>query len=126
MKVFIPIMPVPKARPRFSRNGHVYTPKQTTDFESVLRWKFKELMHDNSNFFSKALSITIKFFLKPPQSTKRKLPSVRPDIDNYAKAVLDSMNGIVFKDDCQVVQLVLSKHYDESFGIDVTVEAVEI
>ena len=37
-----------------------------------------------------------------------------PDIDNLAKFVLDSLNGIAYKDDCQVVKLVVYKLMDNA------------
>ena len=39
---------------------------------------------------------------------------IRPDIDNLAKFVLDSLNGIAYKDDCQVVKLVVYKLMDNA------------
>ena len=49
------------------------------------------------------------------------LPLVRPihpDIDNLAKFVLDSLNGILaYKDDCQVVKLVAYKLMDKNAGL---------
>jgi Holliday junction resolvase RusA-like endonuclease len=38
---------------------------------------------------------------------------VRPDIDNYAKAILDALNGVMWADDGQIVQLTASKSYGE-------------
>ena len=35
--------------------------------------------------------------------------SKKPDLDNIAKAVLDSLNGIIYYDDAQVVRLVVEK-----------------
>jgi Holliday junction resolvase RusA-like endonuclease len=38
-------------------------------------------------------------------------PKVKPDLDNVAKAVLDAINGIVYVDDAQVINLVATKRY---------------
>ena len=38
----------------------------------------------------------------------------KPDIDNIAKIVLDSFNGVVFEDDAQVYDLKVFKRYAES------------
>lgn len=38
-------------------------------------------------------------------------PAKAPDIDNIVKSVADGMNGIVWVDDSQIVELVCSKHY---------------
>lgn len=37
---------------------------------------------------------------------------VRPDIDNYQKAILDSFNGIFWHDDSQVCEVEAKKFYD--------------
>lgn len=41
------------------------------------------------------------------------MPTTKPDIDNTAKSIMDSLNGIIYKDDSQVVELVLIKKYAE-------------
>lgn len=38
-------------------------------------------------------------------------PAVHPDLDKLARAVLDALTGIVFRDDKQVVGMTLSKLY---------------
>ena len=38
-------------------------------------------------------------------------PTKKPDVDNILKAFLDAMNGIVYLDDCQVVDLHVKKVY---------------
>jgi Holliday junction resolvase RusA-like endonuclease len=44
-------------------------------------------------------------------------PTSRPDIDNFAKAATDGMNGIVYVDDAQIVRLDAQKHYAETPGL---------
>jgi len=55
------------------------------------------------------------FYLpRPPSTPKRRTrPDRRPDIDKLARAILDSLTGIVFTDDARVVQLVATKHFAE-------------
>jgi len=48
------------------------------------------------------------------------LPSVAPDLDNLAKAILDGCNGVVFEDDKQVVRLDLTKRYADRPGVAVS------
>lgn len=122
LRAFIPIDPVAKGRPRFSRGGHVYTPTTTKSYESILRWRLKDLIKQNPSIYTMALRVTIFFFLKKPDSVKRYYPSVRPDIDNYLKAVLDAMNGVVFKDDGQIVSLTVSKAYADCAGVEILIE----
>lgn len=59
-----------------------------------------------------AVAVTIWFYLPKPKTVKRDRPSVKPDIDKLARAVLDSMtNAGVWNDDSQVVELSCSKLY---------------
>ena len=73
-----------------------------------------------------ALEMEIKLYMKRPNTDFRpggRLRSalalvrpIRPDIDNLAKFVLDSLNGIAYKDDCQVVKLVVYKLMEHNCG----------
>jgi hypothetical protein len=49
------------------------------------------------------------------------MPCKKPDIDNIAKTYLDAMNGVIFVDDTQVVELHVKKVYAEKPGVDVMV-----
>jgi Holliday junction resolvase RusA-like endonuclease len=49
-------------------------------------------------------------------------PIKKPDADNVAKAFLDSMNGIVYLDDCQVTQLFVKKTYESIAKVHVLVK----
>ena len=52
-------------------------------------------------------------------------PVKKPDVDNIAKAVFDSLNGIAYKDDAQVVELSMSKYYSENGFVKVMLEEME-
>lgn len=46
----------------------------------------------------------------------------KPDSDNVAKAILDSLNGLVYKDDNQVSELLVLKRYGDENKILVELE----
>ncbi len=48
-------------------------------------------------------------------------PIGKPDLDKLTRAVLDALTGIVWRDDSQVVRLIVSKHYadDAPAGLDI-------
>jgi Holliday junction resolvase RusA-like endonuclease len=46
----------------------------------------------------------------------------RPDLDNLAKFVCDSLNGVFWRDDCLVYSVVAEKIYGDSPGTYVLVE----
>lgn len=53
---------------------------------------------------------------KTPQQAEVELmqrltPCTRPDIDNYQKLAFDSINGLIIRDDAQIVCVVVTKHY---------------
>ncbi len=126
-------LPIPKGRPRFKRAGkfiQTYTPKKTLDFEELLRSRAVEAMGDSEPLDS-PLEAFFYIRLPVPQSYSKKRskacleglesPIKRPDIDNYAKSILDAMNGVIFKDDSQVISLHITKRYDLTPGVDMMV-----
>ena len=53
------------------------------------------------------------------------LPIKKPDVDNVAKIILDSISGIVYKDDKQIVKLTVSKKYSDIPKVEVKIYNVE-
>lgn len=62
-------------------------------------------------------------FLRPKSGPGRKRPhhTVKPDIDNIAKAILDCCTGLLWKDDVQVVALNVEKAYGDRERIELAV-----
>lgn len=61
---------------------------------------------------SGALAVHITYYIKRPKTVKRKHPIVKPDLDNYDKAILDALNGLAYQDDAQIVRKLSEKCYD--------------
>ena len=51
-------------------------------------------------------------------------PTIKPDTDNIAKSILDSLNGIAYLDDKQVVDLRVRKQYSEVPGVSIWISEV--
>lgn len=51
-------------------------------------------------------------------------PTIKPDTDNIAKSILDSLNGIAYKDDKQVVSLSVKKWYAEEPSVSIWIKEV--
>lgn len=109
-KMTIPVRPVGKARPRVTKSGHAYTPDKTQLAEDNIKIYLRA---HNAHRFDGPLEVALKFSFKKPKSAPadRTFPSVKPDIDNLVKLVLDSSNGILWNDDAQVVDLHVYKRY---------------
>jgi len=125
--------PKGKGRPRFSRVGNftkVYTDKQTLTYEAMIATFAKQAM-GGSEPLKTPVSVFLHVRLPIPQSYPKKrreaclngseMPCKKPDIDNIAKTHLDAMNGVIFVDDTQVIELHVKKLYAEKAGVDVMV-----
>tara|TARA_R110000751_G_scaffold1063_1_gene4262 strand:- start:74 stop:499 length:426 start_codon:yes stop_codon:yes gene_type:complete len=109
------INPVPAARPRVSR-WSTYYPKKYTQFKKDMEALTSEL---NTTPCENLVCVSLEFMIKIPKSwsKKKRLASENTycnnnaDIDNYIKAILDSLNGVFFIDDKQVVEVFAIKKY---------------
>ena len=118
----IPGPPKGKGRPRFARVGSyvkTYTPEDTASYENLVKVMYKTSCRDTK--LEGQLRADIVCYFPIPSSTSKKkkelmiegniLHTKKPDCDNVAKIVLDSLNQIAFDDDSQVCTLVVQKRY---------------
>ena len=70
------------------------------------------------------VSVTLRFTLQKPKSMSKKVmyPAKRPDLDKLIRSVLDSLTGIFYHDDSQVVKLVAMKNYGSVPGVGIEIE----
>ncbi|EIF5083621.1 RusA family crossover junction endodeoxyribonuclease [Clostridium perfringens] len=108
-----------KARPRVCR-GHAFTPKDTVQYEKLVRDCYKQ---QDGRYLEGPIKALIIAYYKIPKSYSKKSvqairdglekPTKKPDADNIAKIILDSLNGIAYKDDSQIIELRIIKRYTE-------------
>lgn len=123
---FCPIEPVPKGRPRFTKSGHAYTPKETRDYESAVRsWLRRAYGHPRMPMGG-AIRAEYEFVLPRPKSARKRdrLSFKKPDVDNLVKAFQDacefgskSADGIalgVVENDSRVSCVSAKKRYAEA------------
>lgn len=123
-----------KQRPRYSSKTHkMYTPTKTSTFEEKVKWSFKSKYNVETELSTKPFKATIIAVFKPAESLSKKkkqelLTKVdytkKPDADNIAKIILDSLNGLAYKDDSQVSALLVLKDYGEENKIIVELEEI--
>ena len=121
LRFSIPGNAVSKQRPRIStKNGIVraYTPANTAKYEKFVA-DISRLNLINDKFLG-PVSVKLLIFLEQAKSNKDLFPVTRPDIDNYAKSLLDGMNGVVYADDSQIVDLQVQLRY----GLEARVEVL--
>lgn len=136
VEFFVPGQPVGKGRPRATvRAGRarLYTPAKTEKYEARVALFAQQAMAGRPVMAGPvALSVTALFPIPTSWPKKRQAAAragteqhtKRPDADNCAKAILDGLNGVVWKDDSQVVTLSIEKRYSDRPGVLVTVEEV--
>lgn len=123
IKFTVPGDPVAKGRARsFVRNGHVahYTPEKTARYENLVRLAAAQAMGTTAPI-EVAVCLVVRAYMPIPKSWSMKkkqaavldevLPTSRPDLDNIVKAIKDGGNGVTWRDDSQVVDLIASKRY---------------
>lgn len=97
----VPGRPVAKGRPRLGvrgRKAYVYTPEHTREYEDAVGLCARVAMV--GDVLACPVAVAIDLFLYGNR---------RIDVDNCAKSILDGMNGIVYEDDNQVVDLRVRK-----------------
>lgn len=127
----IPGQPKGKQRPKVTVQGsyaHAYTPKETANYENYVRVMYQ--INKDRVFLEGAIKAEITAYFPIPKSTGKKNRALmlagivkytkKVDCDNLAKIVLDSLNGIAYKDDAQVYELFVKKLYDEKPRVVVT------
>lgn len=120
----IPSEPQGKGRARiFNRGGRsiAMTPEKTVFYENLI----KTCYADQSGYYfgDSPLCMEITAYYSIPKSASKKKaelmkggiirPTKKPDVDNLAKCVADSINNIAYKDDSQIVEMVINKYYCE-------------
>lgn len=108
-----------KARPRMFK-GRAITPKDTVQYENWVKICYQQ---QDGRQLTGSIRANITAYYKVPKSyTKKRLQTIRegieypqkkPDADNIAKIILDSLNKIAFDDDSQVTELTILKRYTE-------------
>lgn len=122
IKIVLEGVPVAKGRPRFSRKGFAYTPAKTRSYEAALQVVAKAAMQGKEPLEGPLLATFLICMPIPKSYSKKKAqqartqqirPTKKPDIDNYVKCI-DALNGVVFKDDNQIVDMIAGKYYSDA------------
>lgn len=121
----IPGQPVAKGRPRFARRGAnmvAYTDAKTASYENLVKIAATAIMAGREPSAAPiALFIELNMQIPASWSAKRRAAAAagaicatkKPDADNILKGIKDGCNGIIWRDDAQVVRIHLSKRYSD-------------
>jgi Holliday junction resolvase RusA-like endonuclease len=126
--------PVGKQRARHRRVGNfvrTYTPAKTVDYETRIREAGRLAMGTQEPLETPVtMFLYIRTGIPKSYSKKRReaclsgqeKPTKKPDSSNILKAVEDGLNGVVYVDDCQIINHHITKVYASESGIEVMVK----
>ena len=123
LRFILPIIPTAQQRARHARTGRAYKSAAQEGNERTLEAVL--LAHKPEKPLCGPVRLSFTAFMPIPASASKKRReamqagkighTVKPDVDNLSKQLLDAMTRLRFwEDDRQVVELVARKRYDES------------
>ena len=135
IRLVIPGDAVPQLRPRFARKGSyvtAYDPEKCRNYKAYIRHLAAERYKDKP--LEGAVGVRILIHRQAPKSlskTKKAMalegalrPTTKPDIENLSKGILDALNGIVWRDDAQIVRLEIEKWYSDQPRAEIEISEV--
>tara|TARA_R100000664_G_C2751524_1_gene138809 strand:- start:34 stop:414 length:381 start_codon:yes stop_codon:yes gene_type:complete len=105
-----PISPVAASRPRVSRHGAYFAgPYKTFRSECVDIIEF--VLGPDFQPYEQPIKVDVELFIRRPKTTKLVMP--KADIDNFLKAVFDSLNKKLWVDDNIIQSVYATKQWAE-------------
>lgn len=142
----VPGEPQGKARARTVHTKYgarTFTPEKTELYENWIKTCYLQKWGDKKIRGELAIKITAYFGIpntpkKPewieedikPKRLKELMrenrirPTKKPDFDNISKVIADSLNGIAYKDDAQIVTAFFDKFYSDEPRVEVTITKI--
>lgn len=123
LRFILPIIPTAQQRARHSRSGRAYKSTEQEANERTLEAVLIRYRPEKPLCGPVRLAFTAFMPIPASASKKRRAAmqageighTVKPDVDNLSKQLLDAMTRLRFwEDDRQVVELVARKWYDEN------------
>lgn len=124
--------PTGKGRPIVTNSGHAFTPKRTVNYETRVQLEFQRQCPRQRFGDDQQLRMIIEAYYGVAKSdSKRKRqakldgmirPTKKPDCDNVGKIIADALNGIAYRDDAQIVSMIVEKYYSAIPRVEVTIE----
>lgn len=131
--------PTAQGRPRFTTRGgfpRAYDPAKSRDYKERLKTAAIEQMQ-GSPPLEGALTLSVRVYRSIPKSMSKKKaesaqwgklrPITKPDVSNYIKGIEDTLNGVCWHDDSQIVAYKepFGKYYSTEPRVEIEVDELE-
>lgn len=124
--------PEPKQSTYFG-NGRAYGKPKAKAYAKNVQLAFRQKYKSDVCYpVNMPLIVRIKVFVPIPESKSKKWkqqaeegkirPTIRPDVDNCLKNLNDSLNGLAYVDDKQIVSETIEKFYSSEPRVEVEIE----
>jgi len=95
--------------------GH-YDPTRNSDAKEEVGWNAALAMREARlpiprDDYKGPITLRCDFFMRRGKTVTRDTPTVKSDLDNYLKLIMDALNHIAYHDDAQVVTSITRKRY---------------
>ena len=116
----VPGNPAALKRARIGRRGsfsRMYDPQENRDAKATLAVFASKAMGKHAPLEGPLMLMVTFYFVRPKSKIRKRPPDPfpyphgKPDVDNLIKLCADGMNGIVYKDDAQIVACHASKQW---------------
>ena len=132
LKFVVPGEPRGKARPRVTKTGCAYTPKETVQYENLVKLEFQRQCGKARFGDDVPLDVRITAYYSIPQSVSKKKrqlmldrkirPTKPSDWDNIGKIICDSLNKIAYYDDSRIVDAQVRKFFSDEPRVVVIIQ----
>lgn len=118
--------PKGKARPRATRQGHMYNPPENKVYEKQVADSYLE-KYAGEPMATGCIHIEICVTMTIPKSATKKHreellkapPLKKPDLDNVAKIIMDGLNRVAYEDDVQITALTVYRTWGDEPQVEV-------
>lgn len=108
----------------------MYDPSKSSDYKDYVRLVAGEKAPDA--LLEGPVGMVLHVYRSIPKSFSKKKtvaaeageirPTSKPDADNYLKGVKDALKGVIWRDDSQVVEVLVTKRYSVRPRIEVKIK----
>jgi Holliday junction resolvase RusA-like endonuclease len=128
---------VAQGRPRFAhtKKGRTvtYDPIKSRNFKQYV--KLVASQHAPKKLIEGPILLEVDVYRSIPKSFSKKKtseaiegrirPVTRPDADNFVKTIKDALSKVIWKDDSQVVSMIVHKWYSDSPRVEITIDEIQ-